>query len=68
MSSKGDHVVSVIVADDAAIVVASNNDDDMEAVVHFVAKSKWKHQKHQFPWEYVKDWQDDDSAKHCGKC
>ncbi|KAH8960164.1 hypothetical protein BDL97_06G117900 [Sphagnum fallax] len=31
------------------------------------AKSKRKRQKHQFPWEYVKDWQDGDSAKHCGK-
>ncbi|KAH9531717.1 hypothetical protein CY35_19G050700 [Sphagnum magellanicum] len=39
----------------------------MQAAVHSVAKSKRKRQKHQFPWEYVKDWQDGDSAKHCEK-
>ena len=27
--------------------------------------SKWP--KHNFPWEYFHDWQDGDSAKHCGK-
>jgi hypothetical protein len=68
MSSKGDLVVSVVVAEDATVVVASDdNNDNMQAAVHFVAKSKRKRQKHQFPWEYVKDWQDGNSAKHCGK-
>jgi hypothetical protein len=68
MSSNGDLVVSVVIAGDTIVVVASdNNDGDMQAIMHSVAKSKWKRQKHQFPWEYVKDWQDGNSAKHCGK-
>jgi hypothetical protein len=68
MSSNGDPAVSVVVTEDAAVVVAfDDNDGDMQAAVHFVAKSKRKRQKHQFPWEYVKDWQDDDSTKHCEK-
>jgi len=68
MSSNGDPVVSMVVAKDVVVVVASNdNNDNMQATVHFVAKSKRKRQKHQFPWEYVKDWQDGDFAKHCGK-
>jgi hypothetical protein len=68
MSSNGDLVVSVVIAGDTIVVVASdNNDGDMQAIMHSVAKSKWKRQKHQFLWEYVKDWQDDNSAKHCGK-
>jgi hypothetical protein len=69
MSSNVDPVVSVVVAQDAVVVVTSDdNNDNMQAAMHSVAKSKRKHQKHQFPWEYVKDWQDGDSAKHCGKC
>jgi len=68
MSSNGDPVVSMVVAEDAAVVVAfDDNDGDMQAAMHSVAKSKRKCQKHQFPWEYVKDWQDGDSTKHCGK-
>jgi hypothetical protein len=68
MSSNNDPAVRVVIAEDAVVVVASNNNNgNMQAAVHSVAKSKRKHQKHQFPWEYVKDWQDDDSAKHCGK-
>jgi hypothetical protein len=68
MSSNGDLAVSVVVAKDAAVVVASDdNGGNMQAALHFVAKSKRKRQKHQFPWEYVKDWQDGDSTKHCGK-
>jgi len=64
MSSNGDPVVSVVVVEDATIVIVSNDSDaDMRAS----AKSKRKRQKHQFPWEYVKDWQDDDFATHCGK-
>ncbi|CAM6022419.1 unnamed protein product [Sphagnum balticum] len=64
MSSNGDPVVSVVVVEDAAIVIVSDDSDgDMKAS----AKSKRKRQKHQFSWEYVKDWQDDDSAKHCRK-
>jgi hypothetical protein len=56
MSSNGDLVVNTVVAKDATIVIASDDSfGDMQAVVHFVAKSKQKHQKHQFPWEYVKD-------------
>jgi hypothetical protein len=62
MSSNGDPAVSVVVVEDAAVVIASDDSDgDMQAS----AKSKRKRQKHQFPWEYVKDWQDGDSAKHC---
>jgi hypothetical protein len=61
--------MSVVVIEDAAVVIAfEDNNTDMQAAVHFIAKSKWKRQKHQFQWEYVKDWQDGDSAKHCGKC
>jgi hypothetical protein len=63
MSSNGDPVVNVVVVEDAAIVITSDDSDgDMQAS----AKSKRKRQKHQFPWEYVKDWQDSDSAEHCG--
>jgi len=69
MSNNGDPAVSVVIAEDAVVIVASDdNNNNMQAAVHSVAKSKRKRQKHQFPWEYVKDWQDDDSAKHCGKC
>ncbi|CAK9869577.1 unnamed protein product [Sphagnum jensenii] len=39
----------------------------MQATVHSFTKSKQKCQKHQFSWEYVKDWQDGDFTKHCGK-
>jgi len=68
MLSNGDPAVSVVVTEDAALVVASDDSDgDMQAAVHFVFKLKRKRQKHQFPWEYVKDWQDSDSAKHCEK-
>jgi hypothetical protein len=68
MLSNGDLTVSVVIAKDVAIVVASdNNDGDMQAAVHSFAKSKRKRQKHQFPWEHVKDWQDGDSTKHCEK-
>jgi len=75
MSSNDDPAVNLVVAEDATVVVedvvvvvaSDDNDNDMQAAVHSVAKSKKKHQKHQFPWEYVKDWQDGDSAKHCGK-
>ncbi len=60
--------MSVVIAEDATVFVASDdNDGDMQATVHSVDKSKRKRQKHQFPWEYVKDRQDDDFAKHCGK-
>jgi hypothetical protein len=49
--------VSVVVAEDVAGIVAfDNNDGDVQVTMHFVAKSKRKRQKHQFPWEYVKDW------------
>ncbi len=69
MSSNGDPVVSVVIVEDVAIVVASDdNDGNMQAAVHSVAKSKRKRQKHEFLWEYVKDWQDSDSTKHCRKC
>jgi hypothetical protein len=58
----------MVVGEDAIVIVASDdNNDNMRAAMHSVAKSKRKRQKHQFPWEYVKDWQDGDSAKHCGK-
>jgi hypothetical protein len=68
MSSNGDLAVSMAVVEDVAIVIASDNSDgDMQADVHSIAKSKRKRQKHQFPWEYVKDWQDGDSAKHYEK-
>jgi hypothetical protein len=68
MSSNDDLDVSMVVAKDVVAIVASNdNNGDMEAVVHSVTKSKRKRQKHQFSWEYVKDWQDGDSAKHCEK-
>jgi hypothetical protein len=68
MLSNGDPVVSVVVAEDDAVVVASDdNNDNMQAAMHSVAKSKQKRQKHQFPWEYVKDWQDGNFAKHCEK-
>lgn len=68
MSNNDDPVVSVVVAEDVAIIVASDdNDDDMQAAVHYVAKSKRKHQKHQFLWEYVKDWPNGDLTKHCEK-
>ncbi|CAK9218808.1 unnamed protein product [Sphagnum troendelagicum] len=68
MSSNGDPVANVVVAEDTTVVVAlDDNDGNMQAAVHFVAKSKRKRQKHQFSWEYVKDWQDSDSTKHCGK-
>ncbi|CAK9275278.1 unnamed protein product [Sphagnum jensenii] len=69
MSSNGDPTVSVTIAEDAVVIVASDdNNGDMQAVMHSVTKSKRKCQKHQFLWEYVKDWQDGDSTKHCGKC
>jgi hypothetical protein len=56
MSSNGDLVVSMVVAKDVAVVIAfDNNDSDMQATMHFVTKLKQKCQKHQFPWEYVKD-------------
>jgi len=68
MSSNGDPAVSMVVTEDATVVVASDdNNDNMQAAVHSIAKSKQKRQKHQFSWEYVKDWQDGDSTKHCGK-
>jgi hypothetical protein len=68
MSSNGDLVVSMVVPEDVAVVIVSDdNDGNMQAAVHSVAKSKRKRQKHQFPWEYVKDWQDSNSAKHCEK-
>jgi hypothetical protein len=68
MSSNGDHVVSVVITEDVVVVVASDDSDGaMQAAVHSVAKSKRKRQKHQFLWEYVKDWQDGNSAKHCRK-
>ncbi len=68
MSSNGDPAANVVVAEDTTVVVAlDNNDGNMQVAVHFVAKSKRKRQKHQFSWEYVKDWQDSDSTKHCGK-
>ncbi|CAM6006993.1 unnamed protein product [Sphagnum balticum] len=68
MSNNDDPVVSVVVAEDAAIVVTSDDSNgNMQAAVHSVAKSKQKCQKHQFLWEYVKDWQDNDPAKHCEK-
>jgi len=68
MSSNGDPVVSVVIAEDVAIVIAfDNNNSNMQAAVHFVAKSKRKRQKHKFLWEYVKGWQDGDSTKHCRK-
>jgi hypothetical protein len=68
MSSNGDLAVSVVITEDVAVVIASDdNNGDMQAAVHSIAKSKRKRQKHQFPWEYVKDWQDGDFAKHCGK-
>jgi hypothetical protein len=35
--------------------------------VHSVVELKQNCQKHQFLLEYVKDWQDSDSTKHCGK-
>jgi hypothetical protein len=57
MSSNGDLAVSVVVAEDDTVVVASNDSNgNMQAAVHSIAKSKRKRQKHQFPWEYVKDW------------
>ncbi|CAM6017484.1 unnamed protein product [Sphagnum balticum] len=69
MLSNDDLAMSMVVVEHAVGVVASdNNNGDMQAAVHFVAKSKRKRQKHQFPWEYLKDWQEGDSAKHCGKC
>lgn len=43
---------------------------DGEAVivaVQPIVTSKQKWQKHNFMWEYFHDWQDGDSAKHCGK-
>jgi hypothetical protein len=47
MSSNGNLAVSVVVAEDVAVVVAfDNNDGDMQVVMHFVAKSKRKRQKH----------------------
>jgi len=47
MLNNGDPVVMVVVAEDAVIVVASDyNDGDMQAVVHSIAKSKRKRQKH----------------------
>ncbi|CAM6073758.1 unnamed protein product [Sphagnum tenellum] len=53
MLSNGDPAVSVVVVEDSAVVIASDdNDGDMQAP----AKSKRKLQKHQFSWEYVKDW------------
>jgi hypothetical protein len=68
MLINGDPTVSVVVAEDVVIVIASDdNDNDMQETVHSITKSKRKRQKHQFPWEYVKDWQDGDSTKHCGK-
>ncbi|CAK9200527.1 unnamed protein product [Sphagnum troendelagicum] len=49
MSSNGDPVVSVVVAEDVAVVVAfDDSDGDMQATVHSVAKSKQKRQKHHF--------------------
>ncbi len=56
MSNNDDHVMSVVVAEDVVVVIAfDDNNGNMQAAVHSVAKSKRKHQKHQFPWEYVKD-------------
>jgi len=55
--------MNVVIAENAIVIVASNDSDgNMQALVHSIAKSKRKRQKHQFPWEYVKD-----SAKHCEK-
>ncbi len=42
-----------------------DDDDDGELVQH--AKSSCKRQKNTFPWEYVRDWVDGDSAKENGK-
>jgi len=56
MLSNGDPAVMVVITEDTAVVVASDdNDSNMQAAVHSIAKSKRKRQKHQFPWEYVKD-------------
>jgi hypothetical protein len=56
MSSNSDPAVSMVVGEDATVVVASDdNNDNMQAAMHSVAKSQRKRQKHQFPWEYVKD-------------
>jgi hypothetical protein len=55
MSSNYDPAMSVVVTEDV-IVVVTFDDNDMQMAMHSVAKSKWKRQKHQFPWEYVKDW------------
>jgi hypothetical protein len=47
MLNNGDPAVSVVVAEDATVIVASDDsDNDMQAVVHFVTKSKRKRQKH----------------------
>ncbi len=54
----------MVVVEDAVVIITSDDSDgDMQAF----AKSKRKRQKHQFSWEYVKDWQDGDFAKHCEK-
>ncbi len=43
MSSNNDPIVSVVVAEDTVVVVAfDDSDDDMQAIVHYVAKSKRK--------------------------
>jgi len=56
MSSNDDPVVSVVITEDVTVVVAfDDSDDDMQVAVHSIAKSKRKHEKHQFLWEYVKD-------------
>jgi len=47
MSSNGDPAVSMVIGEDATVVVASDdNNNNMQAVVHSVAKSKQKRQKH----------------------
>ncbi len=47
MSSNDDPAVSVVIAKDTTVIVASNDSDgDMQAVVHSIAKSKRKRQKH----------------------
>jgi len=47
MSSNDDLAVNVVIVEDATVIVASNDSDgDMQAIVHSIAKSKRKHQKH----------------------
>lgn len=67
MSSDSVSAAVVFVAEGEAVVVAADDNDGDMHEVQPIATSNRKRQKHRFLWEYVHDWHDEDSAKHCGK-